>query len=81
MLKKTALSWFASRLPLLPDQNKLTRRASLDGFRQGKICELLTTDVAARGLDVDQLGYVVNTEVPQEKESYLHRAGRGTDGK
>ena len=61
---------------LASDQNKLTRRASLDGFRQGKICELLTTDVAARGLDVDQLGYVVNTEVPQEKESYLHRAGR-----
>ncbi|WP_291291243.1 DEAD/DEAH box helicase [Enterococcus sp.] len=61
---------------LASDQNKLTRRASLDAFRQGKICELLTTDVAARGLDVDQLGYVVNTEVPKEKEAYLHRAGR-----
>jgi superfamily II DNA/RNA helicase len=61
---------------LASDQNKLTRRASLEGFRQGKVKELLTTDVAARGLDVDQLGYVINTEVPQDKESYLHRAGR-----
>lgn len=61
---------------LASDQNKLARKGALESFRQGKLVELLTTDVASRGLDVVDLPYVINTEVPLEKESYLHRAGR-----
>ena len=61
---------------LASDQNKLARRGALESFRQGKIRQLLTTDVAARGLDIYELPYVINTEVTLDKESYLHRAGR-----
>ena len=49
---------------------------ALELFKQGKIVELLTTDVASRGLDITGLPYVINAEVPLTKESYLHRAGR-----
>ena len=69
---------------LASDQSKAMRKMSLDLFRQQQIVELLTTDVAARGLDIPALPYVINTEVPLTKESYLHRAGRvgrmGADG-
>lgn len=69
---------------LASDQAKALRKLSLDQFREGKIRELLTTDVAARGLDIADLIYVVNADVPLTKESYLHRAGRvgrmGKDG-
>ena len=69
---------------LASDQSKAMRKMSLDLFRQHEIVELLTTDVAARGLDIPALPYVINTEVPLTKESYLHRAGRvgrmGADG-
>lgn len=61
---------------LASDQSKLLRRGALDLFKTGSISELLTTDVASRGLDIQQLEFVVNTEVPSTKESYLHRAGR-----
>ncbi|WP_207941010.1 hypothetical protein DOK78_001436 [Enterococcus sp. DIV2402] len=61
---------------LASDQSKDLRKMSLELFRQGKIVELLTTDVASRGLDIAELPYVVNAEVPLTKESYLHRAGR-----
>ncbi|MEY8446085.1 DEAD/DEAH box helicase [Enterococcus ratti] len=69
---------------LASDQNKLLRKAALERFKNKKIIALLTTDVAARGLDIDQLPYVINAEVPLTKEIYLHRAGRtgrmGKDG-
>ncbi|MFV0557549.1 MAG: DEAD/DEAH box helicase [Enterococcus sp.] len=69
---------------LASDQSKRYRQLALDGFRQGRFSELLTTDVAARGLDITGLTYVVNMDVPMTKESYLHRSGRvgrmGNDG-
>uniref|UniRef100_UPI00403F1FAF DEAD/DEAH box helicase n=1 Tax=Candidatus Enterococcus willemsii TaxID=1857215 RepID=UPI00403F1FAF len=61
---------------LASDQTKELRKLALDLFKQGKIVELLTTDVAARGIDIFELPYVINTEVPLTKESYLHRSGR-----
>lgn len=61
---------------LASDQSKALRKMALELFRQGEIVELLTTDVASRGLDITGLSFVVNTEVPLTKESYLHRAGR-----
>ncbi|MGX7133290.1 DEAD/DEAH box helicase [Enterococcus songbeiensis] len=61
---------------LASDQSKQSRKLALGSFREGKIVELLTTDLAARGLDITDLPFVINAEVPLTKESYLHRAGR-----
>lgn len=61
---------------LASDQSKMMRKQALEGFRQQNLIELLTTDVASRGLDIADLYYVINAEVPTSQESYLHRAGR-----
>ena len=55
-------------------QNK--RERILDAFRDGKKSILVATDVAARGLDVDGITHVVNYDLPDETESYVHRIGR-----
>ena len=60
------------------------REAALDAFRLGKIRVLVATDIAARGIDVDEVSHVVNFELPNVPESYVHRIGRtaraGNDG-
>lgn len=61
---------------LASDQSKELRKRSLELFREKKIRQLLTTDLASRGLDVANVPYVINVEVPMTKESYLHRGGR-----
>lgn len=61
---------------LASDQPKMMRKQALENFRQKKLVELLTTDVASRGLDIADLFYVINVEVPTSQESYLHRSGR-----
>lgn len=61
---------------LASDQSKEIRKMALDRFREKKIRQLLTTDLASRGLDVEKVPYVINVEVPMTKESYLHRGGR-----
>ncbi len=53
-----------------------TRQRALDGFRKGRARILVATDVAARGIDIDQITHVVNFELPHEAESYVHRIGR-----
>jgi ATP-dependent RNA helicase DeaD len=51
-------------------------------FKAGKINILIATDVAARGIDVDNLDLVINFDLPQEQEYYVHRIGRtGRNGK
>ena len=66
------------------DRTQGQRQRALDSFRRGKIQALVATDVAARGLDVDDITHVINYEIPNEPESYIHRIGRtaraGTDG-
>lgn len=52
------------------------RERLLDGLRRGYLDVLVATDVAARGIDVDRVGLVVNYEVPREDEQYVHRVGR-----
>ena len=52
------------------------RMAALAGFKNGTYPVLVTTDIAARGIDVDQLGHVVNFDVPLVPEDYIHRVGR-----
>src|SRR5690606_18879224 len=49
---------------------------ALDGFKTGKLSVLVATDIAARGLDIDQLPHVVNFELPNVPEDYVHRIGR-----
>lgn len=58
------------------------RLAVMKDFKQGKFLCLVTTDVAARGIDVDSVNLVINYDIPLEKESYVHRIGRtGRAGK
>ncbi|TKH21914.1 ATP-dependent RNA helicase DbpA [Bacillus wiedmannii] len=57
----------------------------MDDFRKGKFRYLVATDVAARGIDIDNITHVINYDIPLEKESYVHRTGRtgraGNNGK
>jgi ATP-dependent RNA helicase RhlE len=55
-------------------QNK--RQAALDGFRSGKYQILVATDIAARGIDVSRVSHVVNFDMPDTPEAYIHRTGR-----
>jgi ATP-dependent RNA helicase RhlE len=48
----------------------------LASFRAGRIRVLVATDIAARGIDVDGVSHVINFELPNEPESYVHRIGR-----
>lgn len=52
------------------------REVQLERFRYGKAQILVASDVAARGLDIEQVDLVINLELPQEKERFVHRAGR-----
>ncbi len=52
------------------------RTRALDSFKKGKIRALVATDIAARGLDIDQLPQVVNFDLPSVPEDYIHRIGR-----
>jgi ATP-dependent RNA helicase DeaD len=52
------------------------RFAVMEGFKMGNFRYLVATDVAARGIDIDNVTLVINYDVPMEKESYVHRTGR-----
>lgn len=52
------------------------RFAVMNGFKMGNFRYLVATDVAARGIDIDNVTLVINYDVPMEKESYVHRTGR-----
>lgn len=58
------------------DKTQLERIQALDAFKSGKVTVLIATDVAARGLDIDQLPMVINYEIPSAAEDYVHRIGR-----
>jgi ATP-dependent RNA helicase RhlE len=58
------------------DRSQADRTRALEAFRAGKVRVLVATDVAARGLDIDGLPYVVNFELPFEPQDYIHRIGR-----
>jgi ATP-dependent RNA helicase RhlE len=66
------------------NKSQNARQRALDMFRSGKIRVLVATDIAARGIDIDDISHVVNFELPNEPESYVHRIGRtaraGADG-
>jgi ATP-dependent RNA helicase RhlE len=58
------------------DKTQGARVKALDFFKTGKAAVLVATDIAARGLDIDQLPHVVNYDLPQVAEDYIHRIGR-----
>ena len=58
------------------NKNQNQRQRALDAFKAGKIRVLVATDVAARGIDVDDVTHVINYDIPVEPESYVHRIGR-----
>jgi ATP-dependent RNA helicase RhlE len=52
------------------------RQRALEDFKRLKVCALVATDIAARGIDIDELPHVVNYELPSVPEDYVHRIGR-----
>jgi ATP-dependent RNA helicase RhlE len=58
------------------DKSQGARQRALKNFADGKVPVLVATDIAARGIDVKDIGLVVNFELPEEAESYVHRIGR-----
>jgi ATP-dependent RNA helicase RhlE len=58
------------------NKSQNARQRALDAFKAGRIRVLVATDIAARGIDVDGVTHVINFEIPDEPESYVHRIGR-----
>lgn len=52
------------------------RQRALSNFKSGKTRVLIATDIAARGIDIDELMFVINYDLPNEPETYVHRIGR-----
>jgi ATP-dependent RNA helicase RhlE len=64
------------------DRTQPQREAALRGFKEGETRVLVATDIAARGIDVDSISHVINYDVPEQPEDYIHRIGRtGRAGK
>jgi ATP-dependent RNA helicase RhlE len=66
------------------NKSQNARQRALQQFRDGQVRVLVATDIAARGIDIDNVSHVINFELPNEPESYVHRIGRtaraGTSG-
>ena len=66
------------------NKSQAARTQALAGFKSGEVRALVATDIAARGIDIDDLPHVVNYEIPNVSEDYVHRIGRtgraGADG-
>jgi ATP-dependent RNA helicase RhlE len=58
------------------NKSQNARQRALGAFRDGQVRVLVATDIAARGIDVDGISHVINFELPNEPESYVHRIGR-----
>jgi len=66
------------------NKSQTARQRALEGFKDGRTRVLVATDIASRGIDVDDVSHVINFDLPNEPESYVHRIGRtaraGADG-
>ena len=64
------------------DLGQIAREKALKSFRTGEIDVLVATDVAARGIDIDDITHVINYQIPDDEQAYVHRIGRtGRAGK
>ena len=64
------------------DLGQIAREKALKGFRTGEVDVLVATDVAARGIDIDDITHVINYQIPEDEQAYVHRIGRtGRAGK
>lgn len=64
------------------DKSQNQRQRALKAFKDGELKVLVATDIAARGIDIDHLSFVLNYDIPNEAETYVHRIGRcGRAGK
>ncbi|OBK41053.1 DEAD/DEAH box helicase [Mycobacterium sp. 1165196.3] len=64
------------------DLGQVAREKALKAFRSGEIDVLVATDVAARGIDIDDITHVINYQIPEDEQAYVHRIGRtGRAGK
>ena len=70
-----------SSLTIHRDKDQKERLAALSDFRAGRTQVLIATDVAARGIDIPNVDYVINYDLPQEDEVYVHRVGRTGRGR
>ena len=71
-LEKAAISATAMHA----DKTQAQRSQALEGFKSGEIRVLVATDIAQRGLDISGISHVINYDVPQQPEDYVHRIGR-----
>ncbi|WP_025821358.1 DEAD/DEAH box helicase [Shewanella marina] len=62
--------------PLHGDMNQQARERAVEQLKRGQLDIIIATDVAARGLDVERIGHVVNYDIPYDTEAYVHRIGR-----
>jgi ATP-dependent RNA helicase RhlE len=58
------------------DRTQGQRQSALNGFKQGKYRIMVATDIAARGLDVENISHVINYDMPDTADAYIHRIGR-----
>lgn len=67
---------------LIGSANKMDRKKAIDDFTKGKVELLVASDIAARGLDIADIDFVINIDLPEDEKVYLHRIGRtGRAGK
>lgn len=65
-----------SAAALHSNRSQNQRQVAMDGFRDGRFRVLVATDIAARGIDVDRISHVINYDVPDTPDAYIHRIGR-----
>lgn len=68
-------------LSLHGDKDQKSRTEALDSFKSGKIKLLIATDVSARGIDIQGVDFVINYDLPEQAENYVHRIGRTGRGR
>jgi ATP-dependent RNA helicase RhlE len=75
-LTKTLFKTYPAVTEIHSNRSQNQRQNAIDGFRSGKYRILIATDIAARGIDVKDIQLVINYDLPEEAESYIHRIGR-----
>ena len=58
------------------NKDNSAKKAAIENFRSGKIQLLIATDIAARGLQIDNIDTVINVNLPEDNKEYIHRCGR-----